>query len=78
MFGIKHCIAWECAMNGMMNRIELDMRPLEPCPSCLAKLQRAIGFDPQRRWLELSKLYVQLGLAEDALAVSMFAHAAEQ
>ncbi|MBM4382109.1 MAG: hypothetical protein FJ091_01945 [Deltaproteobacteria bacterium] len=77
MFGIKHCIAWECAMNGMMNLVELDMRPLEPCPSCLAKLHHAIGFDPQRRWRELARLYAELGLGEEALAVTMLARQAK-
>jgi archaemetzincin len=70
MLGIRHCIAWECALNGSNHRAEADARPLEPCPACLAKLQLAIGFDPERRWRELARRYAGAGLGADALAVT--------
>lgn len=75
MFGIKHCVAWECAMNGMLNRLELDLRPLEPCPSCLAKLHAAIGFDPHARWRALAARYAALGLGDAALEVTTLSRA---
>jgi archaemetzincin len=70
MFGIHHCIAWECGMNGRNHRLEADQAPLEPCPACLAKLHLAIGFDPERRWRELAKQYARVGLGADAFAVT--------
>jgi len=70
MFGIRHCIAWECGMNGRNHRDEADAAPLEPCPACLAKLQLAIGFDPEQRWRELASRYAGTGLAADAQVVA--------
>jgi hypothetical protein len=31
-------------------RLKADSRPLEPCPSCLAKLCHAVGCDPVKRF----------------------------
>ncbi|NQZ59899.1 MAG: hypothetical protein HRT88_20800, partial [Lentisphaeraceae bacterium] len=38
ILGIKHCIAYECLMNGSNSREESDSRELYYCPSCLYKL----------------------------------------
>ena len=38
MFGIRHCIAYECGMNGSNHAEERDRQPLEFCPECQAKL----------------------------------------
>jgi archaemetzincin len=66
MLGLAHCVAWECAMNGSNHRAEADSRPLEPCPACLAKLQRAVGFEPRARWAELEVAYAAAGLHDGA------------
>ncbi len=50
MLWIVHCIAWECVMNGSNHDLEADARPLEPCPSCLAKLCHAVRCDPLKRF----------------------------
>jgi hypothetical protein len=77
MFGLRHCIAWECAMNGSNHRAEADARPLEPCPACLAKLALAIGRSPEARWRELVRLYAGAGLGADALAIAQAQRAAK-
>ena len=49
MFGIRHCIAYECGMNGSNNSDERDRQPLEFCPECQAKLWWTLGLDPLAR-----------------------------
>lgn len=49
MFGIKHCIAYECCMNGSNHQDESDRTPLVFCAECDAKLWWACKLDvPQR------------------------------
>ena len=62
MFQLQHCIAWECPMNGSNHQQEADTRPLEPCPHCLAKLMRATGLEPRKRWTELRAAFEAAGL----------------
>jgi archaemetzincin len=62
MFQLQHCIAWECPMNGSNHQQEADTRPLEPCPHCLAKLMRATGLEPKKRWTELRAAFEAAGL----------------
>ncbi|KAG2392689.1 hypothetical protein C9374_011414 [Naegleria lovaniensis] len=50
MFGIKHCIFYQCAMNGSNHMDESDSRPIELCPVDLRKLQYCIGFDELERY----------------------------
>jgi archaemetzincin len=49
MFGIRHCIAYECGMNGSNHSDERDRQPLEFCPECQAKLWWTLGLDPLER-----------------------------
>jgi archaemetzincin len=49
MFGIRHCIAYECGMNGSNNSDERDRQPLEFCPECQAKLWWTLNLDPLTR-----------------------------
>ena len=42
MFGIKHCVYHNCAMNGSNHLAESDRRAASLCPICLRKLQ--VGF----------------------------------
>lgn len=49
MFGIRHCIAYECGMNGSNNASERDLQPLEFCPECQAKLWWTLRLDPLER-----------------------------
>ena len=49
MFGIRHCIAYQCGMNGSNHSDERDRQPLEFCPECQAKLWWSCGLDPLAR-----------------------------
>jgi archaemetzincin len=49
MFGIRHCIAYQCGMNGSNHSDERDRQPLEFCPECQAKLWWTCGLDPLAR-----------------------------
>jgi archaemetzincin len=53
MFGIRHCIAYECGMNGSNSSWERDRQPLEFCPECQAKLWWTLKLDPVKRSQEL-------------------------
>ena len=53
MFGIRHCIAYECGMNGSNHSDERDRQPLEFCPECQAKLWWTLRLDPLQRTREL-------------------------
>lgn len=66
MFGIKHCIYYECNMNGANSLQEADGTPMHLCPVCLRKLQHAVGFDPESRYQDLEKFYEQNAMKEEA------------
>uniref|UniRef100_A0A2K6BAG7 Archaemetzincin-2 n=1 Tax=Macaca nemestrina TaxID=9545 RepID=A0A2K6BAG7_MACNE len=44
IFGLRHCQWLACLMQGSNHLEETDRRPLNLCPTCLHKLQCAIGF----------------------------------
>jgi archaemetzincin len=66
MFGIKHCIHFQCVMNGSNHLEESDSRDLYLCPVCLRKLGWSTAFDVVKRYRELQSLYQKHGLKEDA------------
>ena len=66
MFSLKHCIYYECLMNGSNYRKEADSRPMELCPVCLRKLAWALHFDVSKRYQRLAEIYQQLGFPEEA------------
>lgn len=66
MFGLKHCVFYECGMNGTNSLYEMDHQPIHLCPVCLAKLKWNLGFDPVRRYRKLSAFYRKVGLKSDA------------
>ena len=49
IFGIKHCIYYECLIAGANHLTEFDKRPLFLCPIDVRKLQHALGFDLSAR-----------------------------
>lgn len=59
MFGLPHCIYFECVVNGSNHLQETDRQPQHLCPVCLRKLHHATGLDPVRRYRELAALYRQ-------------------
>jgi archaemetzincin len=66
MFGLEHCVYYECVGNGSNHLAETDRRPTHPCPICLRKLHHAIGFDPAERYRDLAAFYRKHDLAGEA------------
>ena len=66
MFGIKHCIAIECCMNGGNNLEESDRQPLEYCPECQAKLWWTCDASGAERYKQLAHFARQHALLDEA------------
>ncbi len=66
IFGVQHCVFFECVLNGSNHMEETDARPLHACPVCLRKLQRSIGLDPAERYRGLLEFYRDTGLDAEA------------
>ncbi|WP_367875105.1 archaemetzincin [Luteolibacter sp. Populi] len=66
MFGIQHCIHYECNMNGANHLDEADATPMELCPVCLRKLHHAIRFDPVTRYEKLQRFHEANGLEAES------------
>ena len=73
MFGIRHCIHYECNMNGANHLGEADSTPMHLCPVCLRKLWHACRFDPVERYEHLEAFYRdhQLESEKDWVAARM-------
>lgn len=67
MFGVEHCVFYDCVMNGSNSLTETDRAPLHLCPVCREKLRWALGFDPVARYRRLAALYRGHGMITDAL-----------
>lgn len=57
MFGLPHCIYFDCLMNGSNNLAETDYQPQHLCPICLRKLKYNVRFDLVDRYEELCRFY---------------------
>jgi len=67
MFGIRHCIAYECGMNGSNHSEERDRQPLEFCPECQPKLWWTCGLDPLGRSHGLERIAAAFAMQSEAL-----------
>lgn len=65
MFGIKHCTAYECCMNGSNHQTESDQTPLVFCVECDAKLWWACGLNAPKRANALHAFAKKHGLEPD-------------
>jgi archaemetzincin len=66
MFGLAHCIFFNCLMNGSNHLAESDRRPLHLCQVCLRKLQWNIGFDVLKRYSTLERINRAAGFSDEA------------
>lgn len=66
MFGITHCTAYECCMNGSNHLAEMDSRPMWLCPQCVQKVCWASGADPAARFRKLAEFAEKHGLPDEA------------
>mmetsp|Transcript_11405 Transcript_11405/g.15351 ORF Transcript_11405/g.15351 Transcript_11405/m.15351 type:complete len:86 (+) Transcript_11405:868-1125(+) len=66
MFGLKHCIYYECTLNGSNGSFEYDRVPHRTlCPICLAKLKMNAKFNCRERYSKLIEASAELGFVED-------------
>lgn len=63
---MRHCIEFECVMNGSNHREESDRRPLYLCPVCLKKLCWNLGIDPLERYRKLEVFCSEYNLVNEA------------
>lgn len=75
MFGLAHCVYFNCVMDGSNHLQESDRRPLHLCPVCLRKLQFSVGLDVEKRYEALAQFDRQAGLNDEA---SWVAHRLEK
>jgi archaemetzincin len=66
MFGIKHCVFFNCLMNGSNHLAESDRRPLHLCPVDLRKLHWSLGFDMLERYRRLRAFWTDSGVEDEA------------
>lgn len=65
MFGLEHCIYFDCVVNGSNGMDETDAQPQHLCPVCLRKLHHAVGFDAVKRYEDLARFYRRQQWFED-------------
>jgi archaemetzincin len=61
MFGLGHCIFYDCNINGSNNLKESDSKPVNLCPVCLRKLQYSTKFNVIERYKKLENFYKKFG-----------------
>ena len=66
MFGLYHCVFYECIMNGSNHLGETDSRPMHPCPVCLRKLQLSTRFDLLQRDRSLLEFFTTHALKSES------------
>jgi len=70
VFGLKHCIFYDCTMNGGNSLEEADATSMHECPVCHQKLLWNLKFDPVSRFKRLKTIYEKHGLKEEAAWVA--------
>ncbi len=66
MFGIQHCTAYECGMNGSNSLTESDGQPMAFCAECEMKVWWTLKIDPTRRYKPLAEFAERNGLNAEA------------
>ena len=65
IFGLRHCVNFQCIMNGANHVGELEAQvPLE-CPACCKKLMQSFGWDLEARYASLAAQYATLGFTTE-------------
>jgi len=66
MFGLHHCVHYQCILAGSNNQAESDRAPLHVCPACAHKLWWALRYDPAAREEALAAALTSAGFADEA------------
>jgi len=77
MFGMKHCIYYECTMNGT-NGESTGKGTKALCPVCYKKLKRNVKFDTVERMKGLIEVCTELGFNKEAKLYTQFLAEAEE
>ena len=68
LFGLRHCIAFRCLMNGVNHADELDnLQRIIECPVCTKKLTHGVGWDLARRYDQLAEVMDFFGFEDGSL-----------
>lgn len=65
MLGARHCVFFNCLMNGSNHLAESDRRPVHLCPVDLRKLHWGLGFDIIERYRRLHAFWSDAGVADE-------------
>lgn len=65
MFGMAHCTAHPCNMNGVNSLDEADRAPLDLCPDCLAKVALLTATEPQVLLRGMADFHREHGLVRE-------------
>jgi hypothetical protein len=60
MFGIKHCIYYECLMNGSNKITESDIKPPRLCAVCMRKLKHMVQFNYKDHFVQTQYLLLDV------------------
>lgn len=63
-FGMRHCVRWECLMNGSNHLAESDASPPWLCHECEAKVTWSLGGEPALRLRRLAAFAKANGFAD--------------
>jgi archaemetzincin len=66
MLGMRHCVFFNCLMNGSNHLAESDRRPLHLCPIDLRKLHWSLRFDVVERYERLLAFWRSAGVSGEA------------
>lgn len=61
MFGLMHCIYYNCLMMGTNGLWQTDQNPIYFCPVCYRKLFKCLGFNHVDRYKKLSDMCKEFG-----------------
>lgn len=65
MFSFAHCTKYECVMSGTNHLGEIDARPIDVCPECMAKICWMSGYQPKKRYENLAEFCKTHNLKKD-------------
>lgn len=66
LFGVDHCVFFDCCMNGSGHLAEDFRQPMHLCPVDLRKLQTLVGFNVGDRYRSLLEFYRKHSLTVEA------------
>ena len=70
MFGLEHCVARRCLLNGCNHVAEMDAAPMHLCPACRRKIVHATDLDVDARYRALLAFSRRGGLDDEATWVA--------